>query len=283
MAARRPSFLRSGPNTARCVWAVYPFALGALLCAFIVSPAQSQRLGVRAAAAVGRTPKNVVANAVREASRRFKIPAAWLCAVMRAESHGDANSVSEKGAIGLMQVMPQTYAELRVKHGFGPDPFDRHDNILAGAAYLADMFRRYGAPGFLAAYNAGPGRYEEHLARGRPLPVETTKYVARLAPELGLTSIQATQMHVRFNAVDAPIFVMSSAVKAESEAPADRTAKTSESATKAVAHVLFPASQDDKLFAHKTPFDGTSNASPGAAPARTGGLFVARAAPEDAQ
>ena len=54
-----------------------------------------------------------------------------------------------------------TYDELRVKYGLGPDPFDPRDNILAGAAYLAEMFARYGSTGFLAAYNAGPRRYED--------------------------------------------------------------------------------------------------------------------------
>jgi len=55
---------------------------------------------------------------------------------------------------------------------------------LAGAAFLRELWDRYGAPGFLAAYNAGPRRYEEHLATGRPLPAETQTYVARLIPAL---------------------------------------------------------------------------------------------------
>ena len=48
--------------------------------------------------------------------------------------------------------------------------------------YLRAMYNRFGSPGFLAAYNAGPGRYAEHLSTGRPLPRETRAYVARLAP-----------------------------------------------------------------------------------------------------
>jgi hypothetical protein len=107
-------------------------------------------------------------------------------AVMRVESFGDATAVSRKGAIGLMQVMPKTYAELRVRHGLGADSRDPHDNILAGAAYLREMLYRYGAPGFLAAYNAGPARYDEHLIKGRPLPGETQDYVAKLAPMIGV-------------------------------------------------------------------------------------------------
>ena len=83
--------------------------------------------------------------------------------------------------MGLMQIMPGTYAELRVRYGLGADPFHPHDNILAGAAYLRELYDRYGASGFLAAYNAGPGRYEQHLINGQPLPAETRAYVAALS------------------------------------------------------------------------------------------------------
>ena len=84
--------------------------------------------------------------------------------------------------MGLMQIMPGTWKDLRARHGLGTDPYDPHDNILAGTAYIRELHDRYGAPGFLAAYNAGPGRYERHLATGRPLPDETQAYVAALAP-----------------------------------------------------------------------------------------------------
>ena len=75
---------------------------------------------------------------------------------MQAESGGDARALSPKGAMGLMQIMPGTWAELRLRYGLGADPYDPHDNITAGAAYLREMHDRYGEPGFLAAYNAGP-------------------------------------------------------------------------------------------------------------------------------
>jgi Transglycosylase SLT domain len=123
---------------------------------------------------------------VAEASQRFNIPGNWIRAGMRVESFSDPRAISPKGAIGLMQVMPKTYAELRGRHRLGADPCDPHDNILAGAAYLREMPDRYGAPGFLAAYNAGPARYDEHLMRGRPLPGETQDYVANLAPVIGV-------------------------------------------------------------------------------------------------
>ena len=123
---------------------------------------------------------------IADASQRFGIPEHWIRAVLRAESAGDVRAVSSAGAMGLMQVMPDTWAGLHVRHGLGRDPYDPRDNILAGTAYLREMFDRYGNVGaMLAAYNAGPGRYDEHLATGRALPAETRAYVAALAPILG--------------------------------------------------------------------------------------------------
>jgi hypothetical protein len=129
-------------------------------------------------------PAHPFAAYIEEAAQRFRIPAAWIRAVMRAESAGDVHAISSAGAMGLMQIMPDTWAELRVRHGLGRDPYDPRDNILAGAAYLREMYHRFGSPGFLAAYNAGPRRYEEYLA-GRPLPAETRAYVAALLPSFG--------------------------------------------------------------------------------------------------
>jgi soluble lytic murein transglycosylase-like protein len=119
---------------------------------------------------------------VREAALRFDLPTPWIWAVMRVESGGAVRAVSPAGAMGLMQIMPDTWSDLRARHGLGQDPFDARDNVLAGAAYLRELFDRYGAPGFLAAYNAGPRRYEDALARVRPLPAETRAYLTRLAP-----------------------------------------------------------------------------------------------------
>jgi soluble lytic murein transglycosylase-like protein len=133
-----------------------------------------------------------IAATVVEAARRFGIPASWIHAVMQAESGGDARAVSSKGAMGLMQIMPETWADLRQRYGLSADPFDLHDNIIAGAAYLRELHDRYGSPGFLAAYNAGPARYEDHLATGQPLPPETQAYVALLAPLIGNGAIDET-------------------------------------------------------------------------------------------
>ena len=126
---------------------------------------------------------------VTEASQRFGIPEHWIVAVKRAESAGDVRAVSSAGALGLMQVMPDTWAALRIRYGLGRDPYDPRDNILAGAAYLREMFDRYGTiPAMLGAYNAGPGRYDEYIQTGRALPAETRAYIALLAPQLGATS-----------------------------------------------------------------------------------------------
>lgn len=126
---------------------------------------------------------------IDEASRRFGIPRDWVRSVMRQESGGRASLngrqiTSSAGAMGLMQVMPTTFAELTARYGLGGDPYEPRANILAGAAYLREMYDRFGLAHFLAAYNAGPGRVEEHLRSGRPLPNETQRYVEALAPQL---------------------------------------------------------------------------------------------------
>jgi Soluble lytic murein transglycosylase and related regulatory proteins (some contain LysM/invasin domains) len=127
-------------------------------------------------------------NYVSEAASRFDIPALWIDAVMQAESFGDTAATSPKGAMGLMQIMPATWAELRGRYGLGANPYDPHDNILAGAAYLRELYDRYGPDGFLAAYNAGPGRYERFLETGRALPSETQTYIAQVIRRIGLNA-----------------------------------------------------------------------------------------------
>ena len=108
---------------------------------------------------------------------------------MRVESGGKQYQngqlvTSGAGAMGLMQVMPGTYDELRERHRLGDDPYDPRDNIMAGVAYMREMYDIYGAPGFLAAYNAGPNRLDDYLANNRPLPDETRRYVAMIGPNL---------------------------------------------------------------------------------------------------
>lgn len=123
---------------------------------------------------------------IAEASARFGVPQEWIRRVMRAESGGRTvlngrPITSRAGAMGLMQLMPGTWAEMRAAYRLGADPHDPRDNILAGTAYLRAMHDRFGYPGLFAAYNAGPARYARHLATGRRLPAETVAYVATVA------------------------------------------------------------------------------------------------------
>ncbi|WP_249154698.1 lytic transglycosylase domain-containing protein [Bradyrhizobium manausense] len=122
---------------------------------------------------------------INEAAQRFAIAPNWIRSVQSIESGGDVHARSPKGAMGLMQIMPATWAEFRERYDLGNDPYDPHDNILAGTAYLRELLDRYGSPGVFAAYNAGPSRYEEHLAGGS-LPDETRAYVAKLANLLAI-------------------------------------------------------------------------------------------------
>lgn len=127
---------------------------------------------------------------VAEASLRFGIPQDWIWRVMHVESRGNARAVSHAGAMGLMQIMPATWAMLSARHGLGRDPFDVRANILGGAAYLRAMWDRYGDVRLmLAAYNAGPGRADAYAAGRRGLPAETVAYVAAIAPAIGASSI----------------------------------------------------------------------------------------------
>ena len=159
--------------------------------------------------AAATTPTSDIDPYIAEAAQRFRMPEHWIRAVMQAESAGNPRAVSRAGAMGLMQIMPGTWAELRAAHGFGVDPFDRRENILAGTAYLRQMYNQFGAPGFLAAYNAGPGRYAEHLRTGHSLPRETRRYVAALSQELGLSDavpLQATRTISAARWQEAPLF-----------------------------------------------------------------------------
>lgn len=199
-----------------------PVLAGAIVLGLaFASPAAAQST----VAAPVQAPRDSIAAAVLEASRRFGVPIDWIVAVMRVESAGDPRAVSRAGAIGLMQLMPTTYAELRRDLGLGADPFAVRDNILAGTAYLRRMFDRYGAPGFLAAYNAGPGRWEAHLTDGRQLPAETIRYVERLAriggPGLS-PSLPAASRTPPSSPFTAPLFVARRDDRPSNAAPRDR-------------------------------------------------------------
>ncbi len=149
------------------------------------------------------------ANLIHQASDRFALPARWIRAVLKIESGGDEHAISPRGAMGLMQLMPGTWVELSARYGLGLDPFDARDNILAGTAYLKEMHDRFGSAGFLAAYHAGPSRYEQHLATGQPLPSETTAYVTAVTSLLDGEQGEHTASRNRRTLPwrEAPIFV----------------------------------------------------------------------------
>lgn len=127
---------------------------------------------------------------ITEASERFHVPKAWIRAVMRQESGGrtmlgeNQPIISRAGAIGLMQVLPETYDEMAMEHKLGANPFNARDNIMAGTAYLRWLHHKYGYPAMFAAYNAGPGVLEDHLEHGARLPAETRAYVGNITKAL---------------------------------------------------------------------------------------------------
>jgi len=163
-----------------------------------------------------------------EASHRFGVSQAWIAAVMQAESAGlthlDGRPITSRaGAMGLMQVMPGTYAAMRVRHHLGPDAQDPHDNIMAGAAYLRAMHDRFGYPGLFAAYNAGPERYADHLRTGKPLAAETRDYIAELArvpatPAMPPATLSGTRLFVTLGGAPDPAFDRQGARPAKSAA-----------------------------------------------------------------
>ena len=122
---------------------------------------------------------------IAEAARHFSFPEDWIIAILQQESGGKEDAVSPKGAMGLMQLMPDTWTDMKLRHDLGDDPFDPRDNVFAGTAYLSFLWDRYGTiEAMLAAYNAGPTRYEDALQNSRGLPAETQSYIADLAPTL---------------------------------------------------------------------------------------------------
>ncbi|MCC5985543.1 MAG: lytic transglycosylase domain-containing protein [Rhodobacteraceae bacterium] len=205
--------------------------------------------GLPSAPALAETPppatttaRDPHAAAIAEAAARFAIPEPWIRAVIAVESAGDPRAVSHAGAMGLMQVMPGTWAALRQQHGLGDDPFDPRDNILAGTAYLRAMLDRYGNIGaMLAAYNAGPGRYDAYLQTGRPLPAETRAYVATLAPRLD-GSAPPIQRATAPDWREAGLFVsIPTAEPPQAEGDPDAPAPQSETLSPAPASALFVA------------------------------------------
>jgi soluble lytic murein transglycosylase-like protein len=131
---------------------------------------------------------------IAEASQRFGVLESVIASVIRAESGGRTTIkgrpiTGRAGAMGLMQLMPGTWDELRSELQLGSNPYDPRDNILAGTAYLRKLGIRFGYPGMIAAYNAGPARYAAYLARRQRLPAETIAYLNAVTGRVTATAI----------------------------------------------------------------------------------------------
>lgn len=149
-----------------------------------------------ACAGPGRTSYNAPGSAlnpwgpyIHEASDRFSIPQSWIRAVMQQESGGHQYmnghlTRSVHGAVGLMQIKPDTYAELAQRYNLGSDPYNPHDNIMAASGYIRELYDRFGSPDFLGAYNCGPQCMDNHRSRGTPLPGYARTYMAAITPHL---------------------------------------------------------------------------------------------------
>jgi len=144
---------------------------------------------------------------IEEASIRFGIPTSWIERVMRAESRGyttlNGRPIrSRAGAMGLMQLVPATWTDMRARLGLGSNPDDPHDNIFAGTCFLRLMYDRFGYPGLFGAYNAGPGTYAAWLAGNRRLPGETVAYLGAVGGTSQPTSLASLAV------VPPPLFVV---------------------------------------------------------------------------
>jgi soluble lytic murein transglycosylase-like protein len=114
---------------------------------------------------------------IRVSARKHKVRPALVKGIVAAESAFNANAISPKGAMGLMQLMPETAQE------YGADPFVPEQNIEAGTRYLRALMQKYGKyrnglRRAIAAYNAGPGAVDRY--RGVPPYKETRGYVTRV-------------------------------------------------------------------------------------------------------
>jgi soluble lytic murein transglycosylase-like protein len=114
---------------------------------------------------------------IAESATKYEVPAEFVASIVAAESNFNCGAVSRKGAVGLMQLMPETAQQ------FGADPAVPAQNIDAGTRYLRWLMDRYHGPRHsvshvIAAYNAGPAKVDRY--RGVPPFRETRAYVTRV-------------------------------------------------------------------------------------------------------
>ncbi len=134
---------------------------------------------LRAAGAKGKTEAlpiadKPLADLVREASAKFGVDPKLVSAVAEVESGGNQNAVSGAGAVGVMQLMPETAA------GLGVNPYDEKENVEGGAKYIKEMLDTFGGDvkKAVAAYNAGPQAVKDY--GGVPPYRETQNYVNKV-------------------------------------------------------------------------------------------------------
>jgi soluble lytic murein transglycosylase-like protein len=256
----RPPGRRDGasPLTAASTMAALR-SLGAMACivaifasSMLFSVAAHAEQALSAARRANDLPGDPFAAFITEASKRFAVPEHWIRSVMRVESAGEVRARSQKGAMGLMQIMPQTWSELRARYDLGADPYDPRDNILAGAAYIRELYQRFGAPGFLAAYNSGPTRYESHLATRRPLPGETQDYIAMLAPMIGGKQANGKIVAVvdSLSLTRSPLFIVDSARSSSNDRPSSGVRPDRPSNVRPVVDLSALVPQSGNLFVH---------------------------------
>jgi soluble lytic murein transglycosylase-like protein len=248
----------ASPWTDASTMAALP-SLGAMACIvamfaspMLVSVAAHAAQASSAAHRPNGLPVDPFAAHITEASRRFAVPEHWIRSVMRAESAGEVRARSRKGAMGLMQIMPETWSELRARYDLGADPYDPRDNILAGTAYIRELYQRFGTPGFLAAYNSGPTRYENHLATGRSLPDETRDYVAILAPMIAGKQVDEKIVAVAdsLTLARSPLFVERSATIPSNDRPSPGVQPGRPSNVRPVIDLSAHVPQSGNLFVH---------------------------------
>ena len=117
---------------------------------------------------------------IAQVAKEQNVDQMLLRAVVEAESDYNQNEVSKAGAMGLMQLMPETAKQVGVV-----DPFNPYENLTGGAKYLSQMIKKYdgNVELALAAYNAGPGRVDR--AKGIPNIPETQQYVNKIMTQFG--------------------------------------------------------------------------------------------------
>jgi soluble lytic murein transglycosylase-like protein len=139
--------------------------------------------------------------AIDQAALRHNVDPSLVRAVIKVESNFNPNAVSRKGAMGLMQLMPQTARRLNVSN-----PFDPEQNVDAGVRQLKQLMENYGGDVklTLAAYNAGPGAVAR--SAGVPHYAETRKYVKRIT-QLYYGGTDSTEGRILGSAYHEPIQV----------------------------------------------------------------------------